>query len=54
MALRLYLDECSQSAELRDRLRAAGHDVVTASEAGLNHRPDGPSWPSPSRRAGSC
>jgi predicted nuclease of predicted toxin-antitoxin system len=41
VALRLYLDECAQSGELRDRLRAAGHDVVTALEAGLTHRPDG-------------
>ncbi len=35
LPLRLLADECIQHKILVARLRAAGHDVITASEAGL-------------------
>lgn len=40
MSLRLLLDEDSQAKYLVNLLRAAGHDVVTVKEAGLDSRPD--------------
>lgn len=38
--MRLLIDEDSQANRLIDRLRGAGHDVLTAREAELMGRPD--------------
>ena len=40
MSLRLLLDEDTQAKRLIRLLREAGHDVWTATEAGLIHKPD--------------
>lgn len=40
MSLRLLLDEDTQAKRLTRLLREAGHDVRTATEANLIHRPD--------------
>ena len=40
MSLSLFVDEDSQDKILVARLKAAGHNVVTASDAGLLGRPD--------------
>ena len=40
MSLRLLLDEDTQAGRLIRLLREAGHDVRTATEAELIHRPD--------------
>ncbi len=40
MSLRLLLDEDTQAKRLIRLLRDAGHDVQTATEAGLIHKPD--------------
>ncbi len=40
MSLRLLIDEDSQARPLVAMLRQAGHDVLTASEAGLAQRSD--------------
>ena len=40
MSLRLPLDEDTQAKRLIRLLREAGHDVQTATEAGLIHKPD--------------
>ena len=51
MSLRLLLDEDTQSRRLTHLLREAGHDVQTATEAGLIHKPD-PEVLAHSRREG--
>jgi len=40
LGLRLLVDEDTQSRRLVDSLRHAGHDILTASEAGLCGQPD--------------
>ncbi len=40
MSLRLLLDEDTQAKRLTRLLREAGHDVQTATEADLIHKPD--------------
>lgn len=40
MSLRLLLDEDTQAKRLTRLLREVGHDVRTATEAGLIHKPD--------------
>ncbi len=40
MSLRLLLDEDTQAKRLTRLLREAGHEVQTATEAGLIHKPD--------------
>ncbi len=40
MSLRLLIDEDSQDKRLVKFLREAGHDVITANEAGLMSQPD--------------
>ena len=40
MSLRLLLDEDTQARRLTRLLREAGHDVQTATEADLIHKPD--------------
>lgn len=40
MSLRLLLDEDTQARRLIRLLREAGHDVRTATEVGLIHKPD--------------
>ena len=40
MSLRLLLDEDTQAKRLTRLLRDAGHEVQTAAEAGLIHKPD--------------
>lgn len=40
MSLRLLIDEDTQATILVDLLRRAGHDVLTAGEAGLGSSPD--------------
>jgi hypothetical protein len=40
LSLRIYLDDCANSAELARCLVAAGHQVVTPVQAGLRGRAD--------------
>lgn len=40
MSLRLIVDEDAQAKPLINRLRRAGHDVISATEAGLEGAPD--------------
>ena len=40
MSLKLLVDECILDKLLAAKLRAAGHDIVTVTEAGLTRKPD--------------
>ena len=40
MALKLYLDDCSNSSQLADRLRQAGHDLTRPTDVGMDGADD--------------